>query len=224
MATTYSISISLDNETLAALQANGYQLQVFKGVKGPSSGRPTLWSGITTFAPQVKLSWQVQYGGYTDLQTLQNGIVVNASGQRQMELGDTLTLESDGSLSLSTNGMEGAFAIASNQTQEWLCGLTQSMNGAAPSAICAFPLFGQQTDYMEPYETVALVFASGQIDTGTVVEEAESSFCLVTLSGSNTSIGLSFDINKGWDTNGNPAAAVFQNSVSLASKLIVPRP
>lgn len=224
MATNYSISISLDDTTLSDLQQNGYALQVFKGAKGNStSACPTVWTSVTKFSSDVTISWVENYGAYVDNQTVANGVVVNIGSFQPMDLGDTMTLAADGSTSVSTVGTSGAISIVNEQQSEWLCGMTQSANGSAPTATCAFPLFGAgSVDLMEPYESLVLVFASAPVATGTVVEEALSSSVTVTLSGSETEVALSFDMNTGWDTNGNPYAKVNPDPINLAQTLIVP--
>lgn len=224
MANSYQISVGLDDYTLGKLQAGNYSLQVFKGAKGnQSSALPTLWFSVTQFSSSVALNWTEQYGAYVSNQTVASGVVVDISSSQSINLGSLMTLLNDGQTTVSTTGgVPGAITVFSQQTNEWLCGMTQSMNGSAPTAICAFPLFGSQADLMEPYETVVLMFASAQVATGTVVEEAISSSVTITLSGGAPTVGVSFDMNAGWSTNGNPYAIVNPLPINLAETLIVP--
>jgi hypothetical protein len=224
MANSYGITVTLDSYTLGKLQAGNYSLQVFKGAKGnQSTALPTLWFSVSQFSSTVALNWTEQYGAYVDNQTVADGVVVDISSEKAMNLGDLMTLLSDGDTNVTTTGgRDGAITVFSQQTTEWLCGMTQSMNGSAPTPICAFPLFGSQADLMEPYETVVLMFASAQVATGTVVEEAISSSITVTLSGSAPTITVAFDMNLGWNSGGNPAAIVNPLPINLAEVLIVP--
>lgn len=224
MANSYGITVSIDSYTLGKLQAGNYSLQVFKGAKGnQTTALPTLWFAVSQFSSTVSLKWTEQYGAYVDNQTVADGVVVDISSAKSMNLGDLMTLLSDGDTSVSTTGgRSGAITVFSQQQTEWLCGMTQSMNGSAPTPICAFPLYGSQADLMEPYETVVLMFASGQVATGTVVEEAISSSITLTLSGAAPTIAVSFDMNLGWDGNGNPNATVNPLPINLAEVLIVP--
>jgi hypothetical protein len=225
MATNFQIQVALDNATLAVL-ATGWQLQVYKGVKSSTpGGLPTIWFTVETFSNQMALNWAEQFGGYVSDQTVANGVVVNASSQQSMDLGDLMTLESDGQTEVSTDGgVVGAITIGSQKTSEWTCGMTQSMNGSVPTAICAFPLYGAADDIMEPYECIVLLFASSQTTTGTVVEEAITSSATVTLSGTTANVALSFDINSGWAAAipGDPSVAFNPPNVDLAEILIIP--
>ncbi|MFB9845027.1 hypothetical protein [Mucilaginibacter ginsenosidivorans] len=224
MANSYGITVALDSYTLGKLQAGNYSLQVFKGAKGnQSTALPTLWFSVTEFSATVSLKWTEQYGAFVDNQTIANGVVVDISSSKAMNLGDLMTLLSDGDTNVTTTGgRDGAITVFSQQSNEWICGMTQSMNGSAPTPICAFPLFGSQADLMEPYETVVLMFASGQVATGTVVEEAISSSVTITLSGAAPSVAVAFDMNLGWNTSGNPYAVVNPLPINLAETLIVP--
>ncbi|HVW14154.1 MAG TPA: hypothetical protein VHB54_10035 [Mucilaginibacter sp.] len=225
MANTYTVTVTLDDYTLGKLKAGGYSLQVFKGVKGnPNTGQPTLWFAVTEFSSSVKLTWTEQYGGYVDNQTLANGVVVDISSAKPMDLGNLMTLNADGSTTVTANGQAGQIDIVSLQNDEWLCGMTQSLNGNAPTAICAFPLYGNQGDLMEPYETVVLMFDSAQVATGTVVEEAVSASVSILLSGSSPTATVAYDMNTSWaNTNNDPYVTINPMNLALAPVLIVPR-
>jgi hypothetical protein len=223
MATTYQISINLNDETLSALKEGSWQLQAFKGVKSTSTQLyPTVWFNVTDFSTNVVLSWQEQYGGYVNNQTLSHGITVDVSSQQPMNFGDLMTLNTDGSTQVSTRGLSGAVSIYNTIDKLWHCGVTQSMNGEEPTPICAFPLYGNTTNIMAPYEKVILVFAQNPIDTGTVVKEAISASLSITLSGTTPGISVSFDINKSWDTKGQTNATVNLNPINLAEHLVIP--
>ncbi len=229
MATTYKVQVKLDDTTLSALNAQQLQLQVFKGVKSsssPASAASTVWIAFDTFSSVVDISWQETFGGYIVNKEPITGATVQIGNQKNMDLGTVMTLNPDGTTTLSTNnGVSGAVVISNKQdVGGWFCGMTQSVNGGAPTAICSFPLNGNFSDIMMPYESLVLVFASPQVSTGTVVEETISQSVTVTLSGGTPSAVLAFDINKGWNTNGNPYAVINTSSINLASTLIVPIP
>jgi len=221
----YSIQIAFNDVTLTALKQNGWQLRAFKGVKGPQGGIPTLWFSINEFSSTASISWEDEYGAYVDNKQLNSGVQVDISSNQPIDAGDVMTLNDDGRTSISTNGgMANAFTIYNAKQEEWLCGITQSANGNPPSSICAFNLYGSSMDIMEPYEKVVLLFATSQMDTGTVVEEAESASVEIVLSLDNPSVQLAFDINKSWDTKGNPNVSFNPLPIDLASKLIIPGP
>jgi hypothetical protein len=225
MANTYSITINLDDDTLDALYKSKWQLQAYKGVKGnPDTGKPTVWFKVNEFSRVVTLNWSEQFGGYVDSQSLTNGVIVNCANSTDMNLGENLTLNENGTIVTTSGGQLGAISIHSLKDTEWLCGVSQAVNGQT-SPICAFPLFGHSTDVMAPYETVVLVFSQAQVDTGTVVEEVISQSVQIVLSGTNTTATLAYVINKGWQiSNKDVNISINENPINLAQTLIIPMP
>lgn len=219
----YNISISLSDKTLQALYKSGWQLQVFKGVKGAGAGKPILWYALTEFSSKIALKWGEQFGGYVSNQRLVSGVTVDVSSYRQMEPGQRMTLNPDGTTAVSTlGGKSGAFTFHNAKKEEWLCGITQSVNGSQPSPLCAFHLYGLTFDFMEPYEKIVLVFASTPVDTGTVIEEALAASVEIVLSPDQPNIELGFDMNESWDSKGSQYVKVHPEPIQLASALIIP--
>lgn len=220
----YKISISLDDATLHALDEGGWQLQAFKGVKGAGAGKPLLWYALSEFSSKVELKWGEQFGGYVANQKLLAGATVDISSYRTMDPGQRMSLNPDGTTSISTvGGKKDAFTFYNAKKEEWTCGISQSVNGSNPSPLCAFHLYGLTFDFIEPYEKIVLVFASTQVDTGTVVEEALAASVEILLSPEQPNIGLGFNINQSWDTGGSQYIKVNPEPIALAPVLIVPR-
>jgi hypothetical protein len=222
--TKYSVTIDLDNETLAALN-NGFQMQVYKGVKtsSPTGALPTVWFDVNKFASTVTVSWEEQFGGYFSNTQVRNGVVVDISTQQPMNPGDVITLSDTGSASVSTTGgVDGAFAFKSDQTTEWTSGLLSKNSQGKFSPICAFPQYGAVGNIMAPYEKILLLFTQDQLDTGAVVETAVSRSISIIMSTLKPTANVGFSINTGWETNGNPQAKENPQNFALAPDLILP--
>ncbi|MFT5778777.1 MAG: hypothetical protein ACI837_001733 [Crocinitomicaceae bacterium] len=221
---TYKVTVALDNSTISAL-SNGFQLQVFKGVKSssPQGALPTVWTTIDHFAGTVEISWSDNYGGYFSNTMIAQGARVSIATEQNMNPGEVITLSQNGSSSVAaTGGIQGAFAFMSEQTNTWTSGLTASANGSNPTSICAFSLYGSTTNILESYERVVILFTQELMEPGTIVRTAVSSSLSITLSAASPTLAVIFNINTGWDTLGSPYAQLNPSNFELAPGLIVP--
>jgi hypothetical protein len=224
--TKYSVNVELDDETLKALK-NGFQMQVFKGVKtaNPGGALPTVWFEVQEFSTTVTTSWSETYGGYfSDTQIIQ-GVTVNTSTQKSMNPGDVITLADDGSVSVSTaGGVPDSFSFKSNKQKAWTSGLMVAPEGQKLAPVCVFPQYGAVGNIIQPYQKILILFTQKQLDTGAVVETAVSTSVSITLATSAPGIAVAFNINKGWDTKGSPQAKVNPMNFAMAPELIIPSP
>ena len=224
---TYTVTISLDNDTLMALQYGQWQMQVYKGCKSPgaSAALPTVWYTVpnSEFSSTNTVSWDTPYGGYFSNTTCQAGATVNTSTQEPMQLGSVMTLSTTGSASVSTSGeMPEAFTFLSEKQETWACGMLVNPQGRVPSPICAFPQSGAMANVIKPYEKVLILFTQDRLDVGTIVRVALTHSVSCTLSTSNPNIEVEFSISMGWNTKGNPNARPNPIHFELAPDLIIP--
>ncbi len=224
MADKYQITIALDDETLKDLKITRDHLHGYKGVKSSiGGGKSTVWFTTNDFSKEVKIEWTEEYSGYVeDIKELKGGVSIDSSNTKSMDLGDKLTVNDDGTTSLSTDGQEGDITIFNSGERQWVCGIAQkvNVNNEKPSIMCAFNLFGHHSDLMMPYEEILLMFESEQKDTGTVVEESVSEAIIITLTGDERIREVSYHINKGWDAKHAKWAKIEKNTFKLADKLI----
>jgi hypothetical protein len=169
----------------------------------------------------VTISWQEQYGGYVDNQQFGPGVTVLAKDIKPMDLGDILSVDNTGVPSVNTGGASGDITVLNKGDKPWTGGMGQMVEGNL-SPLCAFPLNGNFSNTMMPYEKVLLVFESGQTDTGSVVEETTSSTIIITLTGADVGVPkqVSFDINTGWDADNAGWAQISDNGYTIAPQLI----
>jgi hypothetical protein len=221
----YKVQVELNDETLMALKSGKFQMQAYKGVKTANTGGalPTVWFALDEFSSTLAISWKQLFAGYFSNTPVKMGVTVDISTKKNMEPGNLITLQEDGSASVSTSGgVPDAFAFESKMRNVWTCGLLTPVNGSPGTPICAFPQYGAVGNLMEPYEKVLLLFTQKQLDTGSVVQTAISKSVSIIMSPSEKNITVGFDINTGWDTHGNPQVKQNPASFDLAPDLIVP--
>jgi len=220
---TYSVTIDLkDSDTLNFLA--GKSLRVYKSVGTGATGLPVVWFSLNEFADSVAFSWTETYGGFVrEGGTPVPGINVLDVSSQPMGLGDQLSANDQGEVTVTHDGVNGAITIHNTGERDWMCGMGQIVQGAL-SPICAFDLGGEgESVVMMPYEKVLLVFeSSAQIDTGTVVATAISASCTIELDGSNLDRAVVFRKSTGWTTNTQGWVTLNDGDLDLAQALIVP--
>lgn len=226
MATPYSITITMSQPTVTALQSGGFSLYGFKGVQTTmQGGAPLVWIQSQQFSLSTAVTWQEQYQAYTTIsQIIPNG-QITASAPYNINLGQTLNVTSStGTGSVVTGGTANAISVNNQTTSPLTCGISQVQQvqgGPSTSTpLCAFPLYGLALDVMAPIELVLLEFATTAVNTGTVIYQAFSQAVLIDLT-SSPQVSVTFDINTGWSANQNPAVQFFPAGTNLAPLLLV---
>lgn len=221
---TYQVNIALDSNTLAALNNGGYQMQVYKGARSSAhkAGFPVVWFTLSEFSPNVSLNWTTDYGGYFSDTIAEPEATVVLSTASPMELGEVFTLNSDGSGTLSSGGLDTAYSFESLIPEQRTCGLTATSPGGQISPICAFPQYASIENILEPYEMILVLFTQTPLNTGSVVQTAVSKSVSMILSPSVPSLDVSFDIETSWNTGGSLYAKANPANFELAPALIIP--
>lgn len=224
MPDTYTVTIDLhDPATLSFLQ--GKSLRVYKSTKSGSTGLPVVWFSQNDFAGSVTFAWSEQYAGFVrDGGNPTPGLNISDISAQEMDLGQVLTASNDGEVAITDDGVQGTITVSNSGDRDWMCGMGQMVQGQL-SPICAFDLGGEgENVIMEPYEKVLLVFEStAQVDTGTVIAEAESPSLTIELDGSNRNRTVIFRKDSGWTKNQEGWATKNPRNLNLAKALIVPQ-
>jgi hypothetical protein len=220
MATTYQVTISMDQTTVDDLQTNSFNLYAFQAVQGPSNGYPTVWFATTTFALSTVVTWSLQYQAYTTTSKLIPNGQITATNPYGANLGQTLTVTSStGTGSVTETGTAGAISIANSTNTQFTCGISEQQPGGTYAPLCAFPLFGNDLDVIAPIEQVFLMFSTTPINTGTVIEQSYGQGILINLTGSSQQT-VSYDINDGWSWGGANFATSYPANENLVPLLI----
>lgn len=206
-SSSFSVTITMSDDTVTALKEDGFQLFGFKGVSGPVSreARPLVWFKASEFSGITTVKWTEQYGCYTSTTTdIAANTVIEASDTKLMALGKTMNVGDGGIGTVVNTGDPGLLAISNQDKKEYTCGVTV-MNPFTKvnSPICAFPLFIGAIDNFAPIEIIYLMFATDPVDTGTVIEQSFDRGISVDLTGVTAPVSLSFDIGPtGWSGPG----------------------
>ena len=221
--TTYAVNINMDQSTVKDLSANNYKLYGFKAVQTTANGSPLVWFSTSAFSLNTYISWDVLYNAYTSKSVIKPNTKIVASAAYQIDLRQTLNVtDKSGTGTVdSGSGVTGAISIHNLIDDPFTCGISQSDPSGTPTPMCAFPLFGGGLDVIAPIEKVLFMFATDQINTGTVIEKAFSRGVLVDLTGApGNTRSVFFDINKGWSWNGEPWAKQVPATSNLTPLLI----
>lgn len=220
MSVTYSINITLDNDTLAKLSKSGQSLRAYKGVRGSvGDGFSALWFTTTNFSQTVNIQWDEEYGGYVDNSVLKPGNVINTGKIQDMKPGYLLSVNSSGITTVTTNGTAGELDIKNTGTTELICGAGQKINNNM-SPLCALPLYGNDFRNITPLEKILLNFDYGIFQTGTIVEKAWIKSILIDFSQTGeTELSVSYNIDKGWDAQAAVWAQINTDTIEIAGTL-----
>jgi len=219
MATPYSITISMSQDTVNALKDGGFNLYGFKAVgTSQKGGQPLVWFTSTAFGLSVSIDWTEQYEIYTSTTQIAPGVTITGTNAYPANLGQCLNVTDASGTGTIVNGSAPMALEANNETTTQLtCGIGQSVQGAV-SILCAFPLYGGNMDVMQPIEKVALMLSTTPINTGSVIEQAFAPGIILDLT-TDANAKITFDINNGWSDSNVPTTPVPANA-SLAPLLI----
>jgi hypothetical protein len=219
----YSVNFTMDQNTVDTLSGNNFTLFGFKAVKSTSKGAPIVWFNTSVYGISTDLGWTVQYQAYTTNAAIVPGGQIKATNSYGIDLGQSLLVKTpQGTGTVNTDiGVSGAISIVSNTPNQLTCGISQIQpNSTTASPMCAFPLFGNMTDVIAPIEKVLIMFAAGPFNTGTVIELSSSQGVLIDLTSENSVEGISFEINKGWNTGGQANCMLIPSNSNLVPLLV----
>jgi hypothetical protein len=219
MSSNYSVNIQLSPSTVKALKSEGASLYGFKAVQTTQKGgAPLVWFVDAEMLPTVTVNWSEQYEAYISTSQIITHGVIDASNNINVDLGETANVDVNGNLTVTETGVADAISINNQSPTQYTCGVSQ-LQGSVATPLCAFPLFGNNLDVIAPIEKVLFFFATAAVNTGTVVEQAFGPAVLLDLTG-NPQLGLSYDINNGWDFGGESWGTSIPASSALVPFLI----
>ncbi|RDJ01464.1 hypothetical protein [Rhizobium grahamii] len=218
-ATDYGVTISMGQNTVAALSSGNYSLFGFKGVQTSAGGGvPLVWFKSDDFGLDTEVSWEVQYEAYTSRSAIIPNGQIKGLSSYAIDLGQTLEVETPQGTGSVVNGTEGVISIENLTTTQVTCGISEVVDGTA-QPLCAFPLYGNGLDAIVPIQKILLTFSTNTVNTGTVIEKAYSQSILIDLT-AKTHREVAFDINLGWSWGGFSWAQAIRPSTNVVPLLI----
>lgn len=176
-ATTRSIKITMDSETVITLAHQQYRLFAFKAVRLESGStatgaKPLVWFSSGKFSEKTVVTWESVYEAYwSDAQIVPMG-TIEASCSRPIDLGQTFNVLADRGCDVSgSRDANQPIYLASQASEARTCGIGQKLP-AGMQDLCALPINDRTQIAVRPIEKILLIFAQEQYNTGTVIAQA----------------------------------------------------
>ncbi|MDP2575292.1 hypothetical protein Q8W40_24055 [Vibrio penaeicida] len=201
--TTYTTTINISNNDVAYLKENGYSLYAFKAVQAAGNGAPTVWFKLEKKKLLTKtfIEWEEDFSGYNSLSQIADKTVITTSNTIDTDLGNLITIDTNGNLSNTTDGSKASVSFLNKDTQKYTVGINQMVNNEV-NTLCAFPILGAGAGrVITPISKIALIFSTDKLKTSTVITKAMSPGCFIDLTGT-TDRTVEYSTDNGWSANG----------------------
>lgn len=189
---------------LTSLQAQGYSLLAYKGAVGPNqltAGVPTWFSvPFGTMFGLVDINYTPLYKLYVTTQgnIAANTTIVMQSISSALPLGSAQTFNSDGSfvsggvqnVPVDSLGLFNNRPAGTPPLTVGLAGLVNTPSGSQYLPFCAFTLNPQGSIMMKPLETILLVAAQQNLQSGNVQANVSAPGCTFAFSASTIEYDL----------------------------------
>jgi hypothetical protein len=209
------VTIKMNAPTVAALVQRGFNLYVFKAVQASRNAVPVVWIKTSQILQVMQVSWPDQYGAYVS--TEQNSGIITTK-MTPAGLGQTVSVDESGNLSVSGQGIAEAISISNQGTRPATAGICEMANGQLAPTM-AIPLPGMTMEVIAPVEKVVLMLGEVLVDGGAVVVQTSAPGLFVDLTGGASERQVAFDINQGWSADGADWARPVPTNANLAPLL-----
>jgi len=220
--TEYDITVNMSDDTVIKLLDGGFKLYAFKAVQSSQGGgMPTVWFTSDTFSGQTVVTWAEKYQAYTSRSQIVPGGKIDSSRSYPIDFGQTLEVGPGGTGTVmgQVEPKQPIF-VENTMTTQFTCGISQ-LHDDKYTPLCALPLYGLNTVTVRPIEKVLLMFATNQVNTGTVIEQSFSSGALIDLT-TDVSREVTYEINNGWGPSRASWLTLVPSRTALDELLIVP--
>lgn len=198
--TPYQITVTMTPADATSMMNQGFNLYAFKTVNcGINGGAPLVWFKMSQYDASNVISWTEDYQAYaSNSQIIANGQIVSSTSET-IVFGQIFQLQ-EGPMGSVLNGGNSEGISIQNMVSgtAYTCGVSQNVNGNLQQ-LCAFPVDGGGSlDLITPIEKVLLMFATNEVNTGVVLEQAYTEGLLIDLTGNNN-VTVSYVFNGGWE-------------------------
>ena len=215
---TFDFSSSDEQEILQYLQNNGYQLIAYRGATGSAqvtAGLPT-WFTIPflNIFGIFRVSYTPIYKIYVfnQAEVAANTIIEMQALSSETELGSAFNFTQSGQFTSNGTAPRGTITLTNLRpagtpnVTVGLAGLVNSPSGSQYLPFCAFTLTPQGSITMAPTETVAMMAAQVDLQSGNVQANASAPGCSFTFDSSNLAYDLMIQ-DSTYTITGAPGAA-----------------
>jgi hypothetical protein len=228
--TTYTVTIQCTSATVSALQAEGSALIGFSAVQGTdASALPVVWLSTTGYSTTTNIVWSTTYEAYTSSTAIKAGTLIEVGSAQAIVVGQVANVGGGGLITVANGGTAGYVTIANTTNDPYTCGIEQMVNNVfAP--LCAYPLYGNNTQTIVPLPQIVLMFTTAPLAVGEAWSDdipapqvrlsasldATGPAFWIDMSGQTTAT-VSYDVNDGWSAAGAPSWGQ-----TISASLIVP--
>lgn len=217
-----TLTISLSNGTVQALQQSGFRLYVFRVVASSNkSGVPLVWARVDSYIESIVLGFSsTAFAAYvsTDPIAVDAPIVMGATAP--VGAGQVVSVADGGSLAVANGAPTGDVYIASAASARYTCGLGAEPAGMSMQPFCAFTLYPQVAVTMQPADAIFVMWATSDYDPAVYMQLCLGPGLFVAFDGVPER-AVSYDIVEGWWPANAEWAEPVETGTDLASILIL---
>lgn len=219
----------MSTDTVSALNNGGYQLYIFRAVSTDNqAARPLLWFDAA-YSANTQIPPTDSYYAYTSSSNLQPGQQIFMGFNARIKMGQRLEVDKSGAGKV-VQGRDGFISINNSSSNPFVAGLALGTVSSEVIPFFAEPLFGNQTNFVQPTSKILLVLSTQMLAPGTVVDaiplhkEVARKIMVSQTSGilieATSKRVVTFDINNGWSWGGAEWASLVNVSTDLTQTLI----
>lgn len=217
-----TLTISLSNGTVQALQQSGFRLYVFRVVASSNkSGVPLVWARVDSYIESIALGFSsTAFAAYisTDAIAVDAPIVMGAIAP--VGASQVVSVADGGGLTVANGAPTGDVYIASAASARYTCGLAAEPAGMSMQPFCAFTLYPQVAVTMQPADALFIMWATSDYDSSVYMQQSLGPGLFVAFGGVPER-AVSYDIVEGWCPADAEWAEPVDTGTDLAAILIL---
>jgi hypothetical protein len=232
------IIISLDQETVVALNKNNWTLCCFLGCQSDNStgGAPLCWNVTKFFLNSVQIKWENDLCAYISTSPINNysqiyipqpfnqkeaktSIVTTSIFKIKQQ--ERMLIDENYEIKIDSDNIQDNVLIKNNSNIGFSSGICVGDNLNEYCGICALSLFGNNSIRVAPNGKVFVMFSAKDIQVNMAVFKSENKGMLIDLNGaSNDTRIVEYSINKGWSADGSTWATKYTDGTNLQELMI----
>jgi hypothetical protein len=217
-----TLTISLSDGTVQALQQSGFRLYVFRVLASSNkSGVPLVWARVDSYIESIVLGFSsTAFASYvsTDAIAVDAPIVMGATAA--VGAGQVVSVAVGGGLTVANGAPTGDVYIASAASACYTCGLAAGTAGMSMQPFCAFTLYPQVAVTMQPADAIFVMWATSEYDPSVYMQRSLGPGLLIAFDGAPER-AVSYDIVEGWGPADADWAYAVETDADLTAILVL---